>query len=546
MDENLSEETLTGLLLKKEKELQNLAKIRINQLQEELKYKDNIIQDLEYQMSKIQEDFNFNLQIIQERDEEIADLDAAYKNVTQAFIEKQNISKESSGSENQAKANENVKNLEYEKVIQELSNQLDEITRQINVLKFEAESKSNQCEELKEILQKKQNKYKNEINKTKDIIAEKDTKIEELSRKINDLQNANVKQTNEMTLKIMTLENEKKELIQELKKVREQNIEEIQYLGQLKISNYEHLEATHRSEVERLNNQISLLLEDNKKLSHSSDQAKFLILDKEKQFRAEIEELKSIYDPMTKEIEDLKVTISLKDSELETVKQHIEHWKKLAHGRSDELVKAKQSQLVMDEKLKALEREIEEIKKINYKVINSEKCYSTPVKNIFENQGTQTEIKQISKQSSTPTISVKSKEEESSIVKKPSTDFSVNVKDLEGSTQDRDYENTYRSSINEAEQKAYRSSKNETEQKRYDYYAETYKSTATKSFDEYFDKIQKHISNLTSNLTRMKNQSHGKFSSLSSYKPSITEETEHSYQGSKYSNRLNKFKPNRR
>lgn len=69
------EESLTDLLIRKEKELQNIAKLRLQQLQEQLFYKDQTISQLQNQIQKLHEDFNYNLKLIQERDEELSELE---------------------------------------------------------------------------------------------------------------------------------------------------------------------------------------------------------------------------------------------------------------------------------------------------------------------------------------------------------------------------------------------------------------------------------------------------------------------------------------
>lgn len=464
MEENISEESLTTLLLKKEKELQNLAKIRINQLQEELKHKDRLNQELEAQLVKIQEDFNYNLQIIEERDHEIADLDAAYKSLNQALYEKENTQNESRSQDHLYKAQEEAKNNDYEKIIQELSNQLDEITSQINELKFEAESKSNQCEELKGILQNKQNKYKRQINQMKYTLTEQDLRIEDYEKKMNENQNSHVKQITDLSYKIMSLENDKQDLINELKKARERNIEEIQYIGQLKISSYEHLDTVHRSEIERFNLEISGLNDENKKLSYNLEQARLLLVEKETNFKSEIQELKSFYGPVTKEIDDLRSALKSKENELDKLKHHIEYWKKLANNRNDEIVSAKRAQIATDDKLKILEKDINELNFIqNNQIQNSE--YQRKIDHEIFSDFSETENHYLKRQHSNPVI-----------IKR------------EYSPQ----KNQYTSPIY---------TRHELEQKPR---TQAEKSDKKRSFDDDFDRIQRHIANLTSNISNLK------------------------------------------
>jgi hypothetical protein len=63
------------MLLKKEKELQELSKLRISQLQDQIIFKDKTIFDLESQIRRLHDDLAYNLSLMQQRDEEIADLE---------------------------------------------------------------------------------------------------------------------------------------------------------------------------------------------------------------------------------------------------------------------------------------------------------------------------------------------------------------------------------------------------------------------------------------------------------------------------------------
>ena len=70
-----ADDSLTSMLLKKEKELQELSKLRISQLQDQIIFKDKTIFDLESQIRRLHDDLAYNLSLMQQRDEEIADLE---------------------------------------------------------------------------------------------------------------------------------------------------------------------------------------------------------------------------------------------------------------------------------------------------------------------------------------------------------------------------------------------------------------------------------------------------------------------------------------
>ena len=61
-------DSISEALLRKEKELQHLAKLRISQLQEQLTLKDQFASELQQRLKRVCEDFNYNFQLIEERE----------------------------------------------------------------------------------------------------------------------------------------------------------------------------------------------------------------------------------------------------------------------------------------------------------------------------------------------------------------------------------------------------------------------------------------------------------------------------------------------
>ena len=83
MDENLSE-----LLVKKEKELQEISKLRLIQLEDQLKNRNFTIQELQQKLEKIQEDFQYNLNLIDDRDAELLEIEEKFENIRKILKQK--------------------------------------------------------------------------------------------------------------------------------------------------------------------------------------------------------------------------------------------------------------------------------------------------------------------------------------------------------------------------------------------------------------------------------------------------------------------------
>lgn len=77
-------DSISDALLRKEKELQHLAKLRISQLQEQLTLKDQYASELQQRLKRVCEDFNYNFQLIEERDRELASLEQQVAALTSA------------------------------------------------------------------------------------------------------------------------------------------------------------------------------------------------------------------------------------------------------------------------------------------------------------------------------------------------------------------------------------------------------------------------------------------------------------------------------
>lgn len=91
------EESITELLIRKEKELQTLGKLRIQQLQEQLLVKDQAILELQEKLRRINDDFQYNLQIIEQRDEELDVYDRSLQALREELTKKDKLVGELNG-----------------------------------------------------------------------------------------------------------------------------------------------------------------------------------------------------------------------------------------------------------------------------------------------------------------------------------------------------------------------------------------------------------------------------------------------------------------
>jgi chromosome segregation ATPase len=96
-EEYHEEESITELLIRKEKELQALGKLRIQQLQEQLSVKDQALSELHEKVRRMNDDFQYNLQIIEQRDEELDVYDRSLKSLQEELGKKDRIIAELSG-----------------------------------------------------------------------------------------------------------------------------------------------------------------------------------------------------------------------------------------------------------------------------------------------------------------------------------------------------------------------------------------------------------------------------------------------------------------
>jgi chromosome segregation ATPase len=90
-EEYHDEESITELLIRKEKELQALGKLKIQQLQEQLVVKDQALVEMQEKVRRMNDDFQYNLQLIEQRDEELDGYDRSLKALQEELGKKDRV-----------------------------------------------------------------------------------------------------------------------------------------------------------------------------------------------------------------------------------------------------------------------------------------------------------------------------------------------------------------------------------------------------------------------------------------------------------------------
>lgn len=351
------EDTLTSMLLQKEKELQELSKMRIHQLQEQVVFKDKTIFDLESQIRRLSEDVAYNTSLVQQRDEEIAELEENMsallkeKNILPGIID--DLKADCEVLQNKVMRSEDyVRELQGTKeVCNELQTKLQEAYSVLSKTKYEEQL---QIEKFKELEQKiNEQEYLNV--QYKEEIKAKDTLVQKL------------------LLDKETFEGEKNELRNKLKIERERcereitlmrtkHSNDIRQVKDLRDTTTEQQGFTYKVHIEKLQNQIKSLLEDNKKSNNQIDYYQNSLLEKERQLNQEIFDLRKDVTIKSQQIEELQASHRAKDLEIDSIKEHIDHWKTLSQSRADELFKYKQMHIRSDERAENYLKEIDSLK----------------------------------------------------------------------------------------------------------------------------------------------------------------------------------------
>ncbi|CAG9325964.1 unnamed protein product [Blepharisma stoltei] len=375
---------LTTLLLQKEKELQNLSKMRVMQLQEQLSSKDQTIFELEAQIRRLHDDFNYNLTLIQQRDEEIADLeekinDMSFRNMGKSPMNTYWSQDEQASSgrlreiyikdEELKNANDKILLLENKlKSVDEIEIQLQSAKSEISRLVFERDSEKEKNSELIENL----NELKIRIEKEKNEVG-RDWYMKERYYKENeeklmknklDLEKENFEWKRKLNVVIT-------ERDIELEQIRNKHEIDMEHLNANKQAIIDNLNSDYKEQISKLQFQIKQLLEENSKNSQYIEQTNTQFFDNERRLTEEIYELRNDMTYKLNTIEQLKNALQNKSSELDNIKLQLEHWKNQANLKSEECLKIKQNQIKYQSKAEDLEKELISYKDFHLKEINN-------------------------------------------------------------------------------------------------------------------------------------------------------------------------------
>lgn len=150
------EEDISELLAQKEKELKELSKLRLVQLEDQLRSKNKQIEDLNQKLLLIQEDFNYNVKLIDDRDAELTELEEKYNGLRNVI--KQKDAEISELRACLAATEQKIKNESSKQRTQEiiLSETRDQLREELAELKWR---KEDEIRKLNKALEENQNNF---------------------------------------------------------------------------------------------------------------------------------------------------------------------------------------------------------------------------------------------------------------------------------------------------------------------------------------------------------------------------------------------------
>ena len=218
------EENLSDLIARKEKELQDISKLRLIQLEDQIRVKNQQIDSLTDKLRSIQEDFNYNVKLIDDRDAELHELESKYQSIqkTQKLkdCEISELRAMVASTEQRLKQESN-KIKSQERVI---SDSRDQLREELTELKWKKEEEARRFNKLIDDLEKQNNRIvrskETEVNEVRQVLSlqfertlelEKEKFLIEKEELMKDLQ--------EREEKIRVLAKDRKELQEKLQKI---------------------------------------------------------------------------------------------------------------------------------------------------------------------------------------------------------------------------------------------------------------------------------------------------------------------------------------
>lgn len=356
-----AEDSLTNMLLQKEKELQDLSKMRISQLQDQLLFKEKNIFDLECQVRRLSEDSSYKANLISQRDAEIADLESTISQLSQENL---SISPMVSSLNSEIIIlQEKIESLEHMNIsLRESQENFSDLSGKLQ----ESYSLNNK---LKHDLQLQNERLRNIERLYEDILNENKQKSEEINSKSLHIQHLSAdKEKSESELKDLKnkFKLEKDRMEREVSQVQDKLLNEIHQIKIQKENSAEQTAFNSKIQYDKFQSQIKALLEDNKKLNQMLEYYQNQVIEKEKVLNQEIYALRKESMENKQKIEEINSCCRSKDIEIASIKDLVDHWKNLAATRAEELFKMKQLQLRSEEKAEGYLKELDQAKVVGF------------------------------------------------------------------------------------------------------------------------------------------------------------------------------------
>jgi chromosome segregation ATPase len=223
------EQDLSELIARKEKELQDISKLRLIQLEDQIKQKTQHIDSLTEKLRTIQEDFNYNVKLIDDRDAELHELESKYvalqKTQKQKDCEISELRGLVAATEQRIKQESN-KIKSQERV---LADSRDQLREELTDLKWKKEEEARKFSKIIDDLEKQQNRLirsrEQEINELKQVLTLKHEQIlSDLQQRHSSELNSLLQDLQEKDLKIQILSKDRKDLQDKLQKIIEEDL----------------------------------------------------------------------------------------------------------------------------------------------------------------------------------------------------------------------------------------------------------------------------------------------------------------------------------
>ena len=218
------EENLSDLIARKEKELQEISKLRLIQLEDQIRQKNLQIDSLTNKLQSIQEDFNYNVKLIDDRDAELHELESKYSSLQKTQKLKDcEISELRAivASTEQRLKQESNKIKSQERVI---SDSRDQLREELTELKWKKEEEARKFNKIIDDLEKQNNRIVRgkeiEVNEVRQVLSLQFERTLELEREKFLIEKQEMmNEIQEKDEKIRVLGKDRKELQDKLQKI---------------------------------------------------------------------------------------------------------------------------------------------------------------------------------------------------------------------------------------------------------------------------------------------------------------------------------------